>query len=105
LVVRSVPTRDPAESFKRKRAGSGKTKVLPNCQVASTKVAEWQVVSAIGQNVNEVQALRSGNAFGREAGETNTAQPAYRKLHGTQVLCSAGNGIRETLVTALSEKS
>jgi hypothetical protein len=68
-----VPTRDPAESFKRKRAGSGKTKVLPNCQVASIKVAEWQIVSAIGQTANKMRALRSGNAFGREAGETNTA--------------------------------
>jgi hypothetical protein len=79
--------------------------VLPDCQVASIKVTEWQIVSAIGQTANEMRALRSGNAFGREAGETNIAQPAYRKLHGAQVLCSAGNGIRETLVTALSEKS
>jgi hypothetical protein len=100
-----VPTRDPAESFKRKRADSGKTKVLPSCQVAGIKDAEWQAVSAAGQTANEMQALRSGNAFGREAGETNTAWPAYRKLHGAQVLCSAGNGIREALVTAPSENS
>ena len=78
---------------------------MPSCQVASIKVAEWMVVSAISQTANEVQALRSGNAFGREAGETNIAQPAYRKLHGAQVPGSAGNGIRETLVTASSEKS
>jgi alpha-D-ribose 1-methylphosphonate 5-triphosphate synthase subunit PhnH len=79
--------------------------VLPDCQVAVVKVTEWFAVSAADQTANETKALRSGNAFGREAGETNIAQPAYRKLHGAQVLCSAGNGIRETLVTALSEKS
>lgn len=66
-------------------------------------VAEWSVASAADQTVKKATTLRSGNAFGREARETNTAQPAYRKLQSAQAEYSAGNGIRETLVTASSE--
>lgn len=43
-------------------------------------VAEWSVASAADQTVKKATTLRSGNAFGREAKETNIAQPAYRKL-------------------------
>lgn len=98
-----VLTRDPTESFDRKRASNSATKVAQVVRFAGTDIAEWFVVSATDQNAKEVAALRGGNAFGREARETNTAQPAYRKLHPAQVGRSAGNGIRETLVTAWSE--
>jgi hypothetical protein len=98
-----VPTRDPTESFHRKRAGNSATKVAQVVRLAGADIVEWSVVLAADQKAKKTTALRSGNAFGREARETNIAQPAYWKLHWAQVECSAGNGIHETLVTASSE--
>lgn len=98
-----ILTRDPTESFDRKRASNSATKVAQVVRFAGADVAEWFVASATDQNAKKATALRSGNAFGREARETNTAQPAYRKLQPAQAGSSAGNGIRETLVTAWSE--
>jgi hypothetical protein len=98
-----VLTRDLTESFSRKRAGDGATKVAQVVRFVGADVAEWSVASATDQTVKKATTLRGGNAPGREARETNTAQPAYRKLYAAQVGYSAGNGIRETLVTASSE--
>jgi hypothetical protein len=45
-----------------------------------------------------------GNDLHRKMEDTNTAWPAYRKPYWAQAEDGAGNGIREALETAPSEK-
>lgn len=105
-------TRDPAESFKRKRAGSGAAKVAQTDRWAGTEVAEWRRTSVLSQTAAEVAALPSAYdcGFGGRDGpgaaslpETTTGEsrgwswqqhPQSARNGAVRKMPSAGNSAR-----------